>query len=105
VNISLREIADRYIREAFQGIVNFIKRHALFRGKWEFVEHTASSAGTYKIRHSLRSVPKDVIQTSLTGTGSLSWQYNQFTSEYVEVTTTGACTVRAFIGSYQEELV
>jgi hypothetical protein len=54
----------------------------------------------YRYPHKLGFVPEDVIQTSLRGAGAVTWNYDQFNRDYLDVTTTGACVVRAFVGLY-----
>jgi len=56
----------------------------------------------FKFPHGLRAMPLDVIQTSLTGAGTLTWNYTLFDNTYLDITTSGACVVRAYIGTYKE---
>lgn len=93
------DIQDPVVRENFQKLEEE-SINALFPSdRWRFVELTFTGAVTgYAYRHGLGFLPKDVIQTSLTGAGSLTWNYSSFTKETVSVTTTGACVVRALIG-------
>ncbi len=103
LTLLIRDIADRYVRENFQAIDRHLRGQKILSPNWEFVKINVTVAVTnFKIKHGLGAVPKDVLQTSLVGAGSLTWNYNLFTTEYLDVTTTGACTARAFIGSHED---
>lgn len=103
-SLILKDIKDEYVRENFFRIQEFILNFALFRGEWTFFTYEFTAAVTdTKIPHGLTFKPTDVIQTSLTGSGVLTWNYDKFTDKLLYVTTTGPCTVRAFIGAYREE--
>lgn len=102
-DLILKDIQDRWIRENFFRIDKFFRQFPFFKGNWVFFEFSFESAVTAKrLPHGLRFRPKDVIQTSLVGPGALTWLYADFDSENLVVTTSGACTVRAFVGAYEE---
>lgn len=98
----LAEISDVYIRQNFERLRDYFSGFALGNGKFQFVEIEVTAAGRSTYRHTLGFVPKDVIQTRLTGTGALTWEYDSFSSQQLVLTTTGPLKVRAFVGSYQE---
>jgi hypothetical protein len=101
--LPINDIKDSIIRKAFELLTLFLNRKTILNGEWRFVEITTTGVVTaYSYKHSLSFVPKDVIQTSLTGSGSVTWLYSSFDETNVKITTTGACTVRAFIGRYSE---
>lgn len=99
----VKNVEDRWNRENFVRIQRFFSDFPLFRGEWKFFELEFASAVTAKeIPHGLDFVPLDIIQTRLLGPGSLTWEYALFDRTKLVVTTTGACSVRAFIGAYKE---
>lgn len=99
-----KDIEDPYIRENFKRLSNFLQSFPLFRGEWAFFELTFDSAKTNAlIGHGLGFRPTDIIQTSKTGAGDITFNYDLFTSENLNITTTGACVVRCFVGAYKEE--
>lgn len=99
----LEKIPDTYARENFQRIQDGLREQALLKGKWAFFELVFTAAVTnLKYPHHLGFMPKDILQTSLTGSGSLVWNYSSFDTVNLDITTTGPCTVRAFIGTYAE---
>lgn len=98
-----KDIDDPFIRENFKRLTLFIKAFPLFRGNWAFQEKTFTGAVTnLNIVHGLGFKPTDVIQTSKTGAGAITFNYSSFDSININVTTTGACVVRFFIGAYRE---
>lgn len=103
INIPVKDITDTTLRKAFEEIVRFTSANSILSGEWKFLEITLDSAVTaYKYPHNLPFAPVDVIQVSITGTGSLTWNYSAFDSTHLNLTTTGPCKVRAFIGYYKE---
>lgn len=103
-NFILKDIEDPYVRENFKRILNYLEEFPLFRGEWEFFTlNIGSSVTNLNLAHGLGFKPLDVIQTSSIGAGTLTFNYSKFTDETISVTTTGACSVRCFIGAYKEE--
>ena len=103
MDLRLQELEDPIVRENFTRVRDEVNDQPFLRGKWRFVELTFLAAVTnFEFAHNLGFIPKDVIQTSLTGAGALTWNYSSFDRTSVSITTTGACVVRAFIGTYFE---
>jgi hypothetical protein len=103
MNLNLHLITDRNVRESFTRIVEFINSQPLLKGDWEFLTLTFTGPVThYRVKHKLGFIPLDVIQTSFIGSGSLFWNYDNFDREFIDVTTTGPCVVRCFVGMYTE---
>jgi hypothetical protein len=100
----LKDIQDVYIRENFRRITLFFQDFPFFRGEWAFFEREFAGAVTNEeVAHGLGFKPLDVIQTSKIGAGSITFNFSLFTDTHINVTTTGACTVRFFVGAYKEE--
>lgn len=97
-------LADKNARDLINSLLDQLNAIPLIRGSWQFVTFTVSTAtANYKFPHRLGFVPKDVIQLSVTGGGSITWNYSNFSSTQLDVTTAGGeVTVRAFVGTYQE---
>jgi hypothetical protein len=96
----LSEIKDEYSQENFKRIREFFREQSILRGEWEHMEISIPSMVTnFKYPHKLGFLPKDILQTSLIGE-SIIWNYDRFDSTYLDITTGGACTVRAFVGRY-----
>lgn len=57
-----------------------------------------------RIPHGLKFVPKDVVQTFVTPDSgvTVTWNYDEFDATYIDLTTNGACTIRAIVGRYEE---
>lgn len=102
INLLVNEVSDSILRENMKRLQQElgIDQILLLCG-WRFVTLTFTAAVTnFKYPHLLSFVPKDILQTSLTGAGSLTWNYDLFDRTNLNITTTGACVVRAFIGRY-----
>lgn len=100
IEISYDRITDPLVREALQKVEEYLNDFDVLKGEWKFFEITFSGAVTnFKYPHNLPFIPRDIIQTSKTGSGSITWNYAEFDKDNLNITTTGALTVRALIGS------
>jgi len=87
-----------------QDVIYYIKSIALLKYNFVFKEVTLDSDGIHEIRHGLGYKPKDVIITYLSG-GNITFNYDQFTSDVIVVTTTGitsSLTVRFLYGLHED---
>jgi hypothetical protein len=108
-SLELDRVEDPAARDNFRRINEGLVSAPILQGKfkfftWELADN--NSPGSYplelRLRHGLSFVPKDVIQTSAIGAGSVTWNFADFDADYLYATITGPVTVRAFVGSYQE---
>ncbi len=103
LSLTLRLIENEYIRENFRKILEFFRNEPGLFG-FRLVTITETGAVTNKkIPHGLGFLPQDVIQTQKTGAGDITWNHDSFDAQYLDITTTGACQVRALVGTYQED--
>lgn len=103
INLLVNEIGDPYSRENFKRLLAEFREQSLLKGKFKFFEITIDGPVTnFKYKHSLGFLPKDILQTSLKGIGTITWNYTKFDKNFLDITTSGSCIVRAFIGSYTE---
>lgn len=108
IEFNLDRIEDPYIREIVQRIREEFKNQVLLRGQWRFAEISFTSNITnFKYPHGLGFSPKDLFQTGKTGTGSITYNYDEFDSTNLDITTSGTSssdplTVRFFVGRYEE---
>lgn len=97
-----QEIGDPYIRDNFARLMNYLKANLLMAGFKHFEIEFKDAEDNRKIPHGLLAAPKDVLQTSLIGTGVVTWNHQQFDSKFLDVSASGPCTVRAFVGTYKD---
>lgn len=104
IKLILQDVEDPILRENLKRLQQeFQLFQAILRGEWQFFEIVFTAAVTnFLYPHGLKFAPKDILQTSIKGAGALTWNYAKFDATNLNITTTGACTVRAFIGSYHE---
>lgn len=104
VDFILKDIVDTYVRENFFRLQKFFQKYPFFKADFKHFEFTFDRALTKQnVQHGLGFRPNDVIQTYISGPGSLTWEYTSFDDKNLVITTTGACKVRAFIGAYKED--
>ncbi len=98
---SIKTIED--VKDALQKIKERLEASVFDRGEFKFFEIVFTGAQTnLKYPHKLGFTPKDILQLSITGTGVVTWNYSSFDSSTLDLTSTGACIVRAYVGRHQE---
>ncbi|MCP3682930.1 MAG: hypothetical protein GY861_09590 [bacterium] len=104
IDINTESIEDEVLRDNFVKIREEFEEALFNRFTGKHFEITFTQAETnFKYPHNLGFWPKDVLQTFITGAGAVTWNYGLFDGDDLDITTTGACTVRAFIGAFSEE--
>lgn len=99
----LKEVGDPYIRDNFRRLDNFLRDFPFAKGEFKFFEIVITGAVTnFDFLHNLGFLPKDVITTNVSNNATVTWKYDSFTTTTVRLTTSAACTIRAFIGTYRE---
>lgn len=102
-DLIFKDIPDDYVRENFIRIKRFLVAQPILRGEWKFFEIDFSQgADNLKFPHGFSFMPKDIIQTSIIGSGLVTWNYDLFDATNLDITVSEACTVRAFVGAYGE---
>lgn len=97
------QIEDQYVQENFKRIQQFTRDEPTLNGNFKFFEIVVPSAVTgKKFKHNLGFTPRDVIFLSATNNVLPVWKYDNFDGEYIEFDTSGATTIRVFIGKYLE---
>lgn len=96
-------LKDEPTRELLFRLIQYIERSPLLSFGFEFIEYTFSEAGSVQVPHGLGFIPKDIILTSKTGTGNVTFNYESFTKSALSITVTGACAVRFLVGTYRSE--
>lgn len=106
IEINLDRIEDRYVREVIQRIREDLNNQVFLNGEWKFFElEFTSDITNFKISHKLGYTPKDIVQTSLTGTGTLTYNYSEFDVNNLDMTTASTdsaspLVVRFFAGRH-----
>lgn len=99
----VKNIKDVYIRENFKRLNLFFQNTPFLKAGFTFFELSFKTAVTNEqVLHGLGFLPLDVIQTSVKGGSTITFNFDKFTDKYLDITTTGACTVRCFIGTYKQ---
>ena len=101
----LKELEDKFIRENFYRLDKFLREDALKKAEFSFFELVVlGTVVNKKFAHNLSFKPTDVILLSITkpDSATVTWHYDKFDRESVEISTSGPCTIRAFLGRYSD---
>lgn len=104
ITLFIQQITDEFVRKNFERLqAEFRLNQPILRGDWKFFSFTFPNAVTnMKIKHDLGFAPKDIILTSQVGAGVFTLNTDKSDKVFLDITTTGAVAVRAFIGTYRE---
>lgn len=102
LRLYLRNVTEKWLRDNFDAIQEYLNEKKILQD-WDFFDISVDTAIAVKeIRHSLGSVPMDILQTYKTGAGNVTYLYESFTKDSLYISTDGPCRVRFFAGSYKE---
>lgn len=102
-----RERKDKFIQDDLKRLQDYLRADVFGKSQFSFFEHTFNGPVVkYKSPHGLSYKPIDIIQLSVTqvDTSTITWHYDSFDATNLVISASGACTVRAFVGRYGENL-
>jgi hypothetical protein len=103
MKLLLSNLEDSLVTENFRIVQETINAQPILRGSWKHFEIAFSAAvDNLRFSHGLGFLPKDIITTMVSNQEAVIWNYSLFTSQFLDITVSGACTVRCFIGRYGE---
>lgn len=107
IKFHLSRIEDVSIQKNFEILRDFSNKNPFMKGSFRHIEFEVPATGSnLKYRHSLGFTPKDVLLTSQVG-GTITFLYNSFDNEFIyfnATVSTSPLTVRAFLGTYSEDV-
>lgn len=104
INLLVKDVDNEIVRENFRRVQKELtETQVILKGNWKYFKLTFTGAVTnLKIAHGFNFIPTDVIQTSTSGVGFIQWNYDSFDRTYLDISTSDACVIRAFVGRYEE---
>jgi hypothetical protein len=103
LELLVEDIGDPVVRENVLRLREFFDRDLFSRFMGRHIEIVLAAAVTnFSYPHGLGFLPQDLLMTRQTDGVTVTWKYDSFTSTDVVLTTTGPCTIRAFVGSFVE---
>lgn len=101
--VKLGLIQDPIVREAISSLYEDIRSLELLRAEFKHVEITLDTAiDNFKFFHNFGFKPTHVLTAFVTNDAAVIWDLDDSTKDYVLLTVSAPCTVRAFLGRYQE---
>lgn len=97
-----KEIEDQYIQENFKRIMDYGAQNPLDRANFKFFSIEFLKAETnFKYKHNLGFTPLDVIIMHNSNNVNVTLNYSSFDSNDLNITVSGATTLRCLVGRYQ----
>lgn len=99
IDLILKDITDRYIRENFVRLGKFLNGQSFLGGDFTFVEVEIIQAdANFRYKHGLPFIPTDVVLTAIEGDHRVYFKYQNFDRDFVYISATGPCRLRFFLG-------
>lgn len=95
-----KEISDIYARQNFLNLQDYFAANNQLLGFVFFEKQFTAAVSNQKIAHGLPTIPRDVLVSKIVGSGTVTFNHGLFDNTNIDVTVTGACTVRFFVGTY-----
>lgn len=97
-----KEIEDEFAQENFKRLGDYANKFPLFRCNFQFVRVEVPGAVTnFRWKHGLGFVPLDVIIMHNLNNVNVTLNYSKFDSEFLDITASGATTLRCLVGRYE----
>lgn len=103
LDLLLKEVGDRILRENFTRLSDFLAKQQLLDGDWYFFEVNATTSGTISVPHRLSYVPRDIILLHATGDQNYYFNYQDFDRENIYITVQGPVLLRFFAGRVENK--
>lgn len=101
--MEINQVEDFYSKKNFQSLAAYHREQGQLDG-FKFFEITIDDAKEdFKFQHNLGFVPRDVIVTRCTGSGTVTFNYEKFSEQSLSITTTGSVRIRCFVGTYSKD--
>ncbi len=102
--LAVAQIDDQYIRKNFDNLKTYFSTQNQFLN-FNFFEIVFTSAITHaKQTHGCSTVPTDIILSCITGSGSVTFNRGLFDATNLDLTVTGPCRIRFYVGSYFNQI-
>lgn len=103
LDLILKDIDDPYSRENFFRLKNFLSGQVLFEGDFKLFDISIPEKSTpFKVAHGLSFIPADVIPLSAVGNLNYFFRYQEFTKEFIYITTDGPVRLRFLAGKLKD---
>lgn len=80
------------IRKGFETLQKHMLMNMLLHNFKAFEIVFTNTFANFKLRHGFKYIPKDIIQTSKIGAGTVTYNYSSFTADELDITVSGAVT-------------
>jgi hypothetical protein len=98
--LTIQQIQDTYLRKNFENLQTYFNDENQLLG-FRFFEYIFTKAeNNFKFKHGLKTPPKDIIVTQITGPGTMSFNVGLCDTTFADISVTGPCRVRFFLGTH-----
>lgn len=104
LELLLREIKDKWTRENFFRVLNYIDQEVILKGDWALHEIRFDAANTeFKLAHNRDFIPYDIIVLQVVGDRNVEFNHDKFDFKNINITVKGPCYVRFLAGRFRDK--
>lgn len=98
--LTTKEITDQYVKQNFDTLNKYFSAQNQFLNFRFFEQVFSGSVSGFILAHGLGFTPQDIVLTKLIGPGAVTFNHGAFTTSNISLSTSGACRVRFYVGTY-----
>lgn len=104
VDLILKDITDKYVRENFFRLNNFLRDQVFFEGNFEFFEVDIKAQDlNFRVQHSLKFIPQDIFFLAVEGDHNFYFKYQNFDRDFIYISANGPCIIRFIAGRLSDK--
>ena len=98
-------VKESDVIENFRRIQNFFHDSPFLNCGFVFrtFEIPAGLLTNFAFKHNLRFIPKDIVVSAISNNATVTWHYDNFDRDFVYLTVSAPCKIRAFLGTYKDD--
>ena len=98
-------VKESDVVENFRRLQLFLRQSPLLNCGFVFktFEIPTGLIANFAFKHNLRFIPKDIVVSAVSNNATVTWHYANFDRDFVYLTVSAPCTIRAFFGTYKDE--
>ena len=103
LDLLLQGIMDRMVRDNFQRVKDALLSEPILKADLRFFALDLRGEGAldhFRFPHKMGVIPQDLLVTQATGSGGVTWHWEEFDRENVVLSTTGPVYLRFFLGAH-----
>lgn len=96
----ISQLKDAQLQQNFRSLQDFFDKELVFTGFKFFTLTFLGAEPHHKFQHNMGFVPQDILLTSKTGSGVVTFNQDLTDNSTMDLTVTGPCVIRFIAGTF-----